>query len=147
MRVDEHGHILHLRGKKLRRLDLPVRHLLPKFAEVFEQVGVFVLERGAAGGAVDDDGVHVLSGKDLQGVPDAVERGLPISGHENGETATGLILGNDHLDTHLFQDIHHRLTDIAIEIVGGAAVEVSTLPWPRLPASPLPERSRRRASH
>ena len=128
VRVDKDGHIRKLAGKQLRCLDLLIRHLLAQLTQVAEQVGIFILERRTAGGAIDDDGVHILSGKDLQGIPDAAERGLPVSGHENGKTATGLVLGDDHLDPHLCQHIHHRLTDIAIEMVGGAAVEVKHAP-------------------
>ena len=69
--VDEDGHILELGGQQFRRPDLLVRHLLAELAQVAEQVGIFVLQRRAAGGAVDDDGIHVVAGKELQGVPDA----------------------------------------------------------------------------
>ena len=40
---------------------------------------ILVLERRAAGGAVDDDGIHVLAGEELQGFPDALQRGLPLA--------------------------------------------------------------------
>ena len=69
--VDEDGHILELGGQELRRPDLLVGHLLTELAQITEQMGVFVLERRTAGCAVDDDRVHVLAGKELQGIPDA----------------------------------------------------------------------------
>ena len=60
-----------LAGQQFRRLDLLVRHLFAQFAQVLEQMGILVLERRAAGGAVDDHGIHVRAGEELQGFPDA----------------------------------------------------------------------------
>ena len=73
MCVDKDGHIRKLAGQQLRRLDLLILDVLAQLTQVAEQVGVFVLERCTAGGAVDDDGVHVRSGKEFQGVPDALD--------------------------------------------------------------------------
>ena len=122
--VDKDRDVLQLAGQHFRRPDLFIGHFLTQLPQVAEQVGILVFERRAAGGAVDDDGVHILAGEELQSVPDALERRVPLSGHEDGKAAAGLVFGNDDLHAHFLQDFHNGPTDLAVQVVRGATMKI-----------------------
>ena len=129
---DEYRYFHRLGGKQLGRLDLLVRHLLAKLAQILQQMGILVLQRRAAGGTIHQYGIHITARKQLQGLFDDGHRCFPVSRQKDRKAAASLVLGNDDLDAHLGEHVDHRIADVAEDEVRGAAVEIENL-RPRLP--------------
>ena len=96
---------------------------------LFEDMNIFIFQRAPASGAIDENGIDILTVEKLQVLADVPQGGLPGAGQKNGQTAAHLPLGQDHLDIQPLQYRQRRPSDILVKVIGGAAGEVQDAPF------------------